>query len=249
MFGLMTASIYTMAEAGFILGMGILIDTFVVRTITVPALAAMIRQKNWWPSHLGQSAAQVYAAHRRKQQQLDQLADQLVRMKVIPDVRRQTLAPASATPGSTADDLLVRLKLVPPRKKRTSIATTASDSRPIAKGKPSVDRVRAHSLPLFDLSGVQHPLTKEVSESAMDSSSSGNGNGKRKSDRDLGHSLPLFGHDILSSRPILVGANGNGHSDGNRHREQSAEDDFSNPLPLFGANVASSQATNGNGNH
>jgi len=96
---------------------------------------------------------------------------------------------------------------------------------------------------------VQHPLTKEVSESAMDSSSSGNGNGKRKSDRDLGHSLPLFGHDILSSRPILVGANGNGHSDGNRHREQSAEDDFSNPLPLFGANVASSQATNGNGNH
>jgi len=250
MFGLMTASIYTMAEAGFILGMGILIDTFVVRTITVPALAAMIRQKNWWPSHLGQSAAQVYAAHRRKQQQLDQLADQLVRMKVIPDVRRQSLPTDSATPGGTADDLLVRLKLVPPRKKQTSISAATSDSRPIAKGKSSVDRVRAHSLPLFDLSGVQHPLTKELSESAMDSSS-GNGNGKRKSDRDLGHSLPLFGHDVLSSRPILVGANGNGHSNGNGHREQSAEDDCSNPLPLFGTTVVSSQATNGNtnGNH
>jgi len=246
MFGLMTASIYTMAEAGFILGMGILIDTFVVRTITVPALAAMIRQKNWWPSHLGQSAAQVYAAHRRKQQQLDQLADQLVRMKVIPDVRRQSLPTDSATPGGTADDLLVRLKLVPPRKKQASISAATSDSRPIAKGKSSVDRVRAHSLPLFDLSGVQHPLTKELSESAMDSSS-GNGNGKRKSDRDLGHSLPLFGHDVLSSRPILVGANGDGHSNGNGHREQSAEDDFSNPLPLFGTNnVVSSQATNGN---
>jgi RND superfamily putative drug exporter len=174
----------------------------------------------------------------------------LVRMKVIPDVRRQSLPTDSATPGGTADDLLVRLKLVPPRKKQASISAATSDSRPIAKGKSSVDRVRAHSLPLFDLSGVQHPLTKELSESAMDSSSSGNG--KRKSDRDLGHSLPLFGHDVLSSRPILVGANGNGHSNGNGHREQSAEDDFSNPLPLFGTNnVVSSQATNGNtnGNH
>ena len=30
--------------------MGILIDTFVVRTITVPALAAMIGRANWWPA-------------------------------------------------------------------------------------------------------------------------------------------------------------------------------------------------------
>ncbi len=91
MFGLMTASIYTMAEAGFILGTGILIDTFVVRTITVPALAAMIRQKNWWPSHLGQSAAQVYAARQRKQQQLDQLS--------------RPVGPDESHPGHQASDL------------------------------------------------------------------------------------------------------------------------------------------------
>ena len=29
---------------------GLLIDTFVVRTITVPALATMIGRANWWPS-------------------------------------------------------------------------------------------------------------------------------------------------------------------------------------------------------
>ena len=53
MFGLLAASISTMVEAGFIIGTGILIDTFLVRTITVPALAALIGQKNWWPSKLG----------------------------------------------------------------------------------------------------------------------------------------------------------------------------------------------------
>jgi RND superfamily putative drug exporter len=83
MFGLMTASIYTMAEAGFILGMGILIDTFIVRTITVPALAAMIGQRNWWPSHLGKSPHQVYLSDQFKQHQRHHLTGRLVRMKVL----------------------------------------------------------------------------------------------------------------------------------------------------------------------
>jgi RND superfamily putative drug exporter len=258
MFGLMSASIYTMIEAGFILGMGILIDTFVVRTITVPALAAMIGQKNWWPSHLGKSSSQVYAAHQKKQQQLDQLTEQLVRMKVIPEHRpqissRPSAAPATslAKPGerpNTFDDLLVRLKLVPARKKQNSIAPAASDSRPVTNGKRSVGRTPEHALPLFDLSGVSHALSNDVSESALGSSTTnGNGNGKKNGDRYLGHSLPLFGHDILSYRPILVGANGNGHSNDNGHGGDSADDDLSNPLPLFGTNVLSWQATNGSG--
>lgn len=53
MFGLLGASINTMAQAGFTIGIGIVIDTFLVRTITVPAIAAMIGQANWWPSKLG----------------------------------------------------------------------------------------------------------------------------------------------------------------------------------------------------
>jgi hypothetical protein len=39
-----------MVQTGFIIGVGLLIDTFMVRTITVPALAAMIGRANWWPS-------------------------------------------------------------------------------------------------------------------------------------------------------------------------------------------------------
>jgi len=50
MFGLMFGSVSTMLQIGFIIGAGLLIDTFVVRTITVPALAALIGPANWWPT-------------------------------------------------------------------------------------------------------------------------------------------------------------------------------------------------------
>jgi RND superfamily putative drug exporter len=50
MSGLLFGSLSTMVQTGFIIGMGILIDTFVVRTVTVPALAALVGKANWWPS-------------------------------------------------------------------------------------------------------------------------------------------------------------------------------------------------------
>ncbi len=50
MFGLLFGSLSTMVQTGFIIGMGLLIDTFVVRTITVPAMASLIGRANWWPS-------------------------------------------------------------------------------------------------------------------------------------------------------------------------------------------------------
>ncbi len=247
MFGLMSASIYTMTEAGFILGMGILIDTFVVRTITVPAIAAMVGQKNWWPSHLGKTPGQVDAAHQKKQQQLDQLSEQLVRMKVIPGQKSQTVLPPSAAPAaaqpperpSTFSDLLVRLKLIP----RHARPAAAAPAPPVQNAKPSAQRISEHALPLFDLSKVSHALTDDVREPALDSSSFTNG--KRKGDRYLGHSLPLFGQDFLSHRPITVGANGNGHANGNRHSAQSTEEELDSPLPLFGISVVSYQGANG----
>jgi RND superfamily putative drug exporter len=49
MLGLMVASITTMIQVGFVIGVGILLDTFVVRTITVPAMAAIVGRANWWP--------------------------------------------------------------------------------------------------------------------------------------------------------------------------------------------------------
>ena len=52
MFGMLFASISTLVQAGFIIGTGLLLDTFLVRTITVPAIAVLVGNANWWPSRL-----------------------------------------------------------------------------------------------------------------------------------------------------------------------------------------------------
>jgi RND superfamily putative drug exporter len=40
-----------MAQLGIIVGLGILLDTFVVRTLVIPALFALIGDRIWWPAH------------------------------------------------------------------------------------------------------------------------------------------------------------------------------------------------------
>lgn len=44
------SSISSMVQGGFIIGVGLLIDTLLVRTVTVPALAVLVGKYNWWPS-------------------------------------------------------------------------------------------------------------------------------------------------------------------------------------------------------
>ena len=51
MFGLMVGSIGIMVQMGFIIGCGLLLDTFVVRTLTVPAIATLLGEASWWPTH------------------------------------------------------------------------------------------------------------------------------------------------------------------------------------------------------
>jgi RND superfamily putative drug exporter len=50
MFGLTFGSIAGMVQVGFIIGVGLLLDTFLVRTVTVPAIAVLVGKANWWPS-------------------------------------------------------------------------------------------------------------------------------------------------------------------------------------------------------
>jgi putative drug exporter of the RND superfamily len=52
MAGLLFSSIAIVVQGGFVIGVGILLDTFVVRTITVPAVAALVGRANWWPSRV-----------------------------------------------------------------------------------------------------------------------------------------------------------------------------------------------------
>ncbi len=50
MWGLLFSSIGTVVQGGFVIGAGILLDTFLVRTVTVPAMATLVGKANWWPS-------------------------------------------------------------------------------------------------------------------------------------------------------------------------------------------------------
>ncbi|MBU3705119.1 MAG: RND family transporter [Mycobacterium sp.] len=50
MIGLQFSSITTLVQIGFIIATGILLDTFLVRTVTVPAMAVLVGKANWWPS-------------------------------------------------------------------------------------------------------------------------------------------------------------------------------------------------------
>jgi RND superfamily putative drug exporter len=45
-----------LTEIGFVIAVGVLIDTFIVRSLLVPALVLEIGDRVWWPSALGQLA-------------------------------------------------------------------------------------------------------------------------------------------------------------------------------------------------
>ena len=50
MLAMLFSSVSSMVQGGFIIGVGLLLDTFIVRTVTVPALAVLVGKANWWPS-------------------------------------------------------------------------------------------------------------------------------------------------------------------------------------------------------
>ncbi|HEX3049278.1 MAG TPA: MMPL family transporter, partial [Aggregatilineaceae bacterium] len=47
--GLIAGEIKFLAQIGFAVAFGVLVDTFVVRTILDPALAALFGRWTWWP--------------------------------------------------------------------------------------------------------------------------------------------------------------------------------------------------------
>jgi RND superfamily putative drug exporter len=64
MLGLTASSISNIVQSGFIIGVGLLLDTFVVRTITVPAMAVLVGNANWWPSKsFGEKTKNETATH------------------------------------------------------------------------------------------------------------------------------------------------------------------------------------------
>jgi RND superfamily putative drug exporter len=41
-----------LTQIGIIVGLGILLDTFLVRTVMIPALFALIGPRIWWPARV-----------------------------------------------------------------------------------------------------------------------------------------------------------------------------------------------------
>jgi RND superfamily putative drug exporter len=91
MFGLLFASITMMVQAGFVLGMGILLDTFLVRTVTVPAIATLVGRANWWPSR---PQTHQSAAGRKRSRPAPKFAIR----------RRRATAPTTDGAGPAQDD-------------------------------------------------------------------------------------------------------------------------------------------------
>jgi RND superfamily putative drug exporter len=56
MLALTAAAVGNTAQVGFTIGIGLIIDTMVVRTIVVPAIAALLGPRNWWPVIRGRPA-------------------------------------------------------------------------------------------------------------------------------------------------------------------------------------------------
>jgi RND superfamily putative drug exporter len=82
MLALTVSSLATVVQLGFIIGVGLLLDTFIVRTITVPAMAVLAGDKNWWPSktprqllEAARRRASVHGAEHSDQRWLDEHGD------------------------------------------------------------------------------------------------------------------------------------------------------------------------------
>lgn len=54
---LMTLPLEVLFQIGFTIAFGLLVDTFVVRTLLVPSIAFVLGERNWWPSRLSHGSA------------------------------------------------------------------------------------------------------------------------------------------------------------------------------------------------
>ncbi|WP_084487053.1 MMPL family transporter [Nocardia sienata] len=59
----------TLTQLGIIVGIGIVLDTFLVRTVVIPALFALVGPKVWWPSGFGGDAHPAPAAELAERRQ------------------------------------------------------------------------------------------------------------------------------------------------------------------------------------
>ena len=54
---LMTLPLEVLFQIGFTIALGLIVDTFLVRTILVPSVAFLLGERNWWPSRISHAGA------------------------------------------------------------------------------------------------------------------------------------------------------------------------------------------------
>lgn len=228
MFGLLAASITTMLEAGFIIGAGILIDTFLVRSITVPALAALIGQANWWPSKLGANTNQrKWVTQPRRVPK----ADRLSWLNRFPF--RKTRIPSLSSASSRASDSGDNLRG----------AATVNGF-----GEDPLDNLDGQALPLFGSIVPPREVAKLGPDLAISAGPICTGGERQFDDLNGQQALPLFGAAGVSPQLIglrkasrLLATATNGHTNGHisaNGKDVDVTDDPDDPdghaLPLFG---------------
>jgi putative drug exporter of the RND superfamily len=55
---LMTLPLEALFQLGFTVALGLLVDTFLVRTVLVPSIAFLLGERNWWPSRVGRRVSE-----------------------------------------------------------------------------------------------------------------------------------------------------------------------------------------------
>ena len=59
---LMTLPLQDLLQLGFAVAVGVLIDTFITRTLIVPAIVSLVGRWNWWPSRIASCPTTADAA-------------------------------------------------------------------------------------------------------------------------------------------------------------------------------------------
>jgi putative drug exporter of the RND superfamily len=197
MFGLTFASITTMVEIGFIIGIGILLDTFLVRTITVPAVATLIGRANWWPSRPTLPEKQAKRTWKLRRLYKANWWPSRFRPQVHAPVRRAKRV--SVFDRVTSDN----------RGQQTRVAVPPAVVNPHRHGRHEAEEdVAHHALPQFGTHAVPKQPTTNGVETAVDGKTTANGqhtletngyhpaqtNGHKPSDTDGKHAAQTNGH-------------------------------------------------------
>lgn len=73
---LMTQPIRELFQFGFAMGIGILLDTLLVRAVMVPAIAQLLGDRSWWPGRVENRPAAISSVQPRNEEPSDKLPSQ-----------------------------------------------------------------------------------------------------------------------------------------------------------------------------